>query len=200
MPKTRKRKHRLDTLFLAIGEAAVVWAYLELAVDLCIEIIHEQWKGTEIEPDMPRTQFARKMRYLRDWHSTAEHAATVFRNFDGVVSMMEQASEHRHRLIHGVAINLRNYRESGIAEMMRRIRPKKERPFSERANYPVAAIQEFRNHVIGLATFMGAFTEILRGDPVSQDHAHQSLSNLFVEMGGFFPVAKKRRHVRQKRR
>lgn len=46
--------------------------------------------------------------------------------------------------------------------------------------------------------FMGAFAEILSSDPVLKDHPNKSLGALFVKIGGFFPVPKKRRHFPDK--
>jgi len=123
----RTRSHRRDTLFKKIGEVSVTWAYLELAVDMCIETIHFGWGGAQANLEIPRTSFFRKLTYLRDWFASDPKYQIIFPNFENIVQMLEDASEHRHRIIHGVALNIDDFPKTGKAELTRTIRRKNKR-------------------------------------------------------------------------
>jgi hypothetical protein len=182
-----KRKHRLDTLFRAIGEATVTWAFLEMTLDLCLETIHENWGGKELERDLPRISLARKIGYLRKWHQRGEKISAAFPELEVALETLEAASEHRHRLIHGVAVNIHEFPDTGLLKLHRRLS-------GRRSTYRVDGIREFRNYTFRLAVFFGAFGEILRDDPIPKNTLHKSLSELFLEIGGLFPGAKTRRN------
>lgn len=196
--KTPARKHRLNTLFQKVGEVTVTWAYLENAVDLCIEAIHHRWNGEATNMEIPRTSFARKLTYFRDWYNSDEKYSELFPDFLSVVDMLEAASVHRHRLVHGIANNIGEYEQTGLAKWCRKIR-KKAGTLHEEATYTVASIRDFRNHAVGLAIFTGAFAEILLGNTMGDDKPDNSLSTLFERVGGFFPSTNRRRNIADER-
>jgi hypothetical protein len=190
-----KRRYRLATLFSRIGELTVTWAFVEFAVDLCISEIHENWGGTDVEPDKPRTAFNRKITYLRAWYK-ARHNAVLFPQFDLTIDMLELANEHRQNFIHGMHESILTFPTSGAATLLRTLH--KGRHAWVRTTYSLADMRLLRRHMLALAIFMGSFWEILRNDPVLANEADESLSKLFVEIGGFFPVPERRRHTARK--
>jgi hypothetical protein len=201
-PKRRKskRKYRLNTMFQRIGEMTGTWAYLDLAIDHCIISIHHDWGGSAVEPEIPRTAYSRKVGYLRAWFNSNPELAVVFKDFDDVILRLEEAAEHRHRLTHGIAIDLHLFRKTGVTTTMRSLRRLDQKTYLQKASYTLTDLRNFRSHVLGLAVFMGAFSEILRGDPVSQDKPDKSLGSLLIQIDGIFPRTKRRRRSLNKRR
>jgi hypothetical protein len=197
MPKSKK--HSLNTLFRRIGEVAVTWAYLEMMLDLCIIVIYDKWEGAKAEPERPRTSFARKTEFLRKWYTGDQRWPVVFPGFEAHITLLENAAEHRHRLIHGVAINIGEYPHTGTATVIRTLR-KKNTTLREEASYTLVGIRNFRTHAFGLAVFMGSFAEILSGDPVLENDPDNSIRALSVKIGGLFPRPKHRRDLARKRR
>lgn len=195
MATPKPRRFRLETLFRRIGEITVTWAYLEHAVDAVIHVVHHDFEGKTVNPEIPSTpSFARKMTYLREWYASHEKWEVLFPQFLDVVTLLEAASTNRHRIIHGLALEIGAYEKTGINKVERRIR-KKRTVTIETATYTIAGMRNLRNHILALAAFMGHFHEILSDDPVLKNEPDQSLGKLFMKLGGFFPVRKRSRNL-----
>lgn len=157
----QKRKHRLDTIVMAIGEVTVAWAHLEIAVDLCIEVIHQDCGGKKMGIEIPRTSFYRKMDYLRQCNGRFFAFPIMFPDLNSeIIPILEDAAEQRNHIIHGAAINFNDYPETGVLRLYRRDRTKKQTRNIEGIT-TLKALRAFRNHILRTAMFISNFHGIL---------------------------------------
>lgn len=194
MSKPKTKRFRYQTLFQRIGEVTVTWAYLEFAVDNVIGVLHTKWGGQKEGYEIPKTSFSRKLEYLRTWYAGDYRWPVVFPNFLDVIAMLDAASESRHRIIHGVATDIRAFPATGKNEVARILR-KRDAVSVETVHYTLTTIRKFRDHIFALTVFMGHFLEIIDDDPILKNEPNKSLGELFRKLGGFFPVRERRRNV-----
>lgn len=178
------RKHRLKTLFLAVGEMTVTWAYLEAVLDQCIDAICEIWGGKELGIEIPRTSLSRKLEFMREWHKRYPKASSLFPDLPARLNTVGEGSDFRHALIHGIVFDMTAYEVTGTARILRTERDRKrgyKRSMS--AAITVKKIRTFRNQVLHFAVFFGALAEILRGDdPEGGEKPQQSLRELLSKL------------------
>jgi hypothetical protein len=192
-------KHTLDSLFQAIGEVTVTWAFLDSIVDDCLEEIHEKWGGKTVNNEIPHISMERKITYLRRWHGQVKNMSTIFPGLLNTVDALEAAVEQRHRIIHGISVNLLEFQNTGKVSFYRdRVRRKGGNP--ESVTFTFKGLKEFRDWAFRLTIFFGALTEILMGDTMAEDESHKSFGTIFREIGGFLPLLKRHRRRRKKRR
>jgi hypothetical protein len=175
-------KHDINDLFRAIGEVTVVWAYLESALSVVIDAIWHRWGGKDIGRPLPKTQLGRKLDFLHAWHERDPKWQELFPAFDETLKILDSASDTRHQLIHGVAANIHEFPDTGIATMVRTVSRTERRVTQARASYTVEDITQFRNWVLRLAIFVGATAEIFSGDTGDEDGLNKSLSKLIMEL------------------
>lgn len=123
----------LEEEFLAaIGRLTISWAQLELGLDCAINSIHRGFRGDQIEPEMPRA-LRRRLRYLRAAFNSIPELVDLRTGFLTLAAAIEDASETRHDIIHGV---IRNRVVNGgvfTVEMVRLLRASnafEQKPFS----------------------------------------------------------------------
>jgi hypothetical protein len=152
-------KHDLDDLFKAIGQVTVTWAYLETAIDLLVSEIWHRWSGNNLGLELPRTAMNRKLTFLRNWHERSKYAG-LFQDFNVMLDQVEEASEHRHQLIHGIAADIEDFEDTGVATMVRAVNRTERKVTQAKLAYTIPDIVNFRNHALRLALMIGASVEI----------------------------------------
>jgi hypothetical protein len=108
-----------EEFFAAIGRLTISWTQIELGLDCAVDVIHRFLGGDKIAPDgAPRTSLYRKTKYIRKWAKTIPEP--TFREAVPVLlDEIEEASETRHDMIHGIII--KQEEGTGEAEMVRLI-------------------------------------------------------------------------------
>lgn len=182
------KKHRTQTLFQKVGEVTVTWAFLEGSVEACIGAIHSKWGGRELNLVIPRTSFARKTQYIRDWYASNETHNVLFPNFMDTIDRLDQLSEHRNRIIHGIAFGIGDYQTTGVNRIRRVIRHKKEPPRVETSAYRLAHLTGLRTQIILFASFMLDISQVFLDVPVSHDNPNKSFSEMLVKLGTLLPL------------
>jgi hypothetical protein len=128
-----------EELFSAIGRLTLSWAQIELGLDLTVLILHHNLSGNEIESEMPWS-LKRKLKYIRRFFNRLKTHGEAFELIAPVVEALvveiNSASEFRHDLVHGFALEC--VEGSGEITMARLYRGRK--PY-ERKEFKVSSLQ-----------------------------------------------------------
>jgi hypothetical protein len=151
-------KFLLKTLFSAIGELAVTWAYLEIYIDKCIDAICEHCGGSNLGIELPRTYFARKIEFIRKWHNIHSIAATVLPSLQETLTTISEGSAFRNSLIHSVVVEMEHYEATGLITVFQYHRDKKRRNVEKViiGTTTVKQIRSFGKQTLAFATFFAA--------------------------------------------
>jgi hypothetical protein len=167
---TRTRKHRIDTLFLAVGQMTVTWAYLEATIDACLDAIRQPTGGNVRALQLPRTSLSRKLEFLREWYMRRDDAAEHFPGFPEVLTTIAEGSEFRDALIRGVVVDMEAFETSGSAiDLATKQDHKKRQTKSGGPKVTSRQIRRFRDQTYSYAVLFGALAEFFQGDGAADD-------------------------------
>jgi len=91
----------LEPYFALLGYMTYSYAMLEHGISVAIVAIHHHHGGRAIKKELPRTQFQRKIEYLR---AVAPHIPAIGPNLAGVMNLADRAeavAKDRQLFIHG---------------------------------------------------------------------------------------------------
>ena len=177
------KPHDIDELFKAVGRLAIVWSYLDYALTLWIEAIHDHWGGKEIEPNLPLTAFNRKLSYIRVWWKSDESNQIAFPMIPDILDKLNKLAEQRQWAIHGVALHLTEYQETGIIRM--HLRHKRDRKKTMIGSSNIASIKEFTKSCLQWCAFLGNCISIFHG---LDDDANDAFGELVVKLSRPLPL------------
>lgn len=100
-PKARYTKKAANEIFLLVGQCIVTFAALEAGLDLSISYIHNDYGGSKLEIEVPRTGLKRKLTYLC---LAIKRLEDVPRKSDlkKLIAEIKRASKTRNLIAHGV--------------------------------------------------------------------------------------------------
>jgi hypothetical protein len=90
-----------EFLFASIGRLTIAWAFIEIALDHMVFIIHHHIGGKDIEREMPWS-LSRKVRYLRKCFNKLAPLAPYRDGAIALLGEVTQLSVMRQDIIHGV--------------------------------------------------------------------------------------------------
>ncbi len=98
-----------EEFFAAIGRLTISWAQLESGIDLTVLMLHHNLNGRQFQREIPWT-LSRKLRYIRKCFNglKATHGKAfelLAPAIEKLTAEIEAASEFRHDLLHGFALD-----------------------------------------------------------------------------------------------
>jgi hypothetical protein len=157
----------LDDLARAIGYLTIAWAFLESALDTWIDAIHEKWDGRNLNLELPRTAFHRKIAYIREWHTSYPHGPDIFPDIPRILDNLTRLSDDRHWISHSVLVARPDFLcEAGYVRIARRNKRTRKQ---EMAETTVPSIQTLTASVLEHGSLLGASTAIFEGNNEARD-------------------------------
>lgn len=151
--------HRYDDLFRSIGEVTVTWTFLEVSLELWLDLLWSAWGGDRLGLERPRTSMGRKLDFIKSWYKSDARFEVLFPDLiEMTVNKIDILSDHRHLIIHGMSQDIARFPESGTTTLELR-KFKRGKWFTATNEYSIADLQALRNNIVRLATTVGAVRE-----------------------------------------
>ena len=93
-----------DEFVAAVGRLTLSWPMVEAGLDFCILAIYRHHDGAAIEPEPPR-MLERKLAFLKTAFKRGPKFEARRADLLALLSAIGQASDFRHDVIHGFAVN-----------------------------------------------------------------------------------------------
>ena len=152
---TRYSRRQAKNVFEAVGECVVTFAMVEQALDLAISYVHDDYGGSKLGIEPPRTALHKKLKYLRkalDSNCELPMASTVVT----LLERIEVAAERRNEIVHSV-LNIVAESDTGLHPMFK---------FNHRGTFEdralsLDALRAFNLQIFHIAKVAGSYAEVL---------------------------------------